>query len=218
MKEAEIPEGVQVLNPTPLQQVLLGEEENPIDPDLGVHIQAIISKKKKVGPTRKSKRLHSSQDTEKEEIEETSKKARRTLKIETKLVRSLRDESDGEENLPENSLIKAPADVGVDAEQETASEIPEAVKEEVSSEAVKKATSPTSSHDLVSSGTARDVLSPTQSGNVKNDDESEDSEPVYPPGSPHDVTSAFSKKFYSKHAKAQYKIMCNRPVRVEKLV
>ncbi|KAH6785247.1 hypothetical protein C2S51_037702 [Perilla frutescens var. frutescens] len=188
MKEAEIPEELQVMNPTPLQQVRLGEEENPIDPDLGV--------------------------------EETSKKARRTLKMETKLMRSLKDESDDEENPPENSPIKASADVELDAEQEeeSASEIPKSVKKGVSSEAVKKATSPTSSHDMVSSGTARDVLSHTQSGNVKDDAESGDSEPVYPPGSPHDVTSAFSKTFYSKHAKAQYKIICNRPVRVEKQI
>ncbi|KAH6763743.1 hypothetical protein C2S51_014992 [Perilla frutescens var. frutescens] len=179
MDKAEAPVSTLVLNPTLLQQVSLGDEDNPIDPDLGLHTKA-LAKKKKSCPTRKSKRLHGQQGSVKEDGSEgSSKKARRTLKMVEKPERSLKDESDDEEN-----------------------------------------PLPASSQEMVSSGTAMEIVSPspTHSADVKDDVDSGDSEPVYPPGSPHDVSSTFSKIFYSQHAKTLQKTVILRPTRVEKKI
>ncbi|KAH6797538.1 hypothetical protein C2S52_022092 [Perilla frutescens var. hirtella] len=73
---------------------------------------------------------------------------------------------------------------------------------------------------MVSSGTAKEIVSPspTHSADVNNDADSANSELVYPSGSPHDVSSVFSKTFYSQHAKSIHKTIVLRPTRVEKQI
>ncbi|KAH6800463.1 hypothetical protein C2S52_000927 [Perilla frutescens var. hirtella] len=131
--EAEAPVSSLVLNPTPLQEVSLGKEDNPIDPDIGLHTRALAEKKKSF-PTRKSKRLHGQQGSVKEESE-----------------------------------------VNVVQQEKPIPAIPE----------VNVPEKPASSQEMVSSGIAKEIVSPspTHSDDVKDDANFADSEPIYPPSS-----------------------------------